>query len=277
MAQVDVTWAAATARGRREENQDRYVTGPSIFAVADGMGGHVEGAAASEAAVRHLAPLADGRTVTVESVRDALKRADGEIRRLGPQDGTTRPAGTTVAGIALTENGGNLYWAVFHVGDSRVYRWTSKEWEQISSDHSVVQELIDSGQLTVAAAGSHPQRNVITRALGVGPRAEADFTLIPVDGTERFLACSDGLTGDVSDERIAELMGSDADPRAIADALVAEAVANGGRDNVTVVVVHVHRDDAGAEPSGWADDDVEDVTIPRLPGTAGPEDGGADA
>ena len=269
MAQVGVTWGAATALGQREENQDRYVTGPSVFVVADGMGGHVDGAAASEVAVRHLAPLAESATVTVEAIREALKLADDEIRHLGPRDGIGRSAGTTVAGVALTENGGNLCWAVFNLGDSRVYRWTATEWQQISADHSLVQILLDGGHITAATAETHPQRHIITRALGIGAPGDADFTLIPVDGHERFLACSDGLSGELPDERIAELMGSSEEPRAIADALVAEAVAGGGKDNVTAVVVHVHRD--------VEDDDADDegATIPRLPSPTSAEDGGA--
>ena len=270
MAQVDVTWGAATAAGQREENQDRYVTGPAVFAVADGMGGHIDGAAASELAVRELAPLAEATTVTVEALRAALQRADGEIRQLGRQDGVGRAAGTTVAGLALTQSGGTMYWAVFNLGDSRVYRWTSREWEQISADHSVVQELLDGGQISAATAASHPQRHVITRALGVGPPGEADFTLIPVDGPERFLACSDGLSGELPDERVAELMGSEAEPGAIAEALVAEAVDRGARDNVTAVVVHVRGSTADS-----GTDEVEDMTIPRLPDPAGSVPGGA--
>lgn len=268
MAQVELVWGAATARGRRAENQDRYVTSPALFAVTDGMGGRSGGATASEAAIRHLGELTGGDTVTVDDVREALRRADAEIRQLtGPDSG----AGTTVAGAALIENAGTVYWAAFHVGDSRVYRWTPSSWEQLSSDHSVVQELVDSGAITAAASLIHPRRHVITRALGVGAQSEADFTLVPVDGAERMLICSDGLTGELGDERIAEVMGSEAPAGAIAETLVAEAIAHGGRDNTTVVVVHARRGDVSA-PDPDVLDEVDETTIPRVTDSA-PDDG----
>ncbi|MGY1815381.1 PP2C family protein-serine/threonine phosphatase [Blastococcus sp. SYSU D00820] len=264
MPQVELTWGVATHTGQRSENQDRSLAAPPLFAVADGMGGHAAGGAASEAAVTALATAADGPTVGIPELRAALDSADQVIRALGSGD-PERGAGTTVAGVGLVESGGELFWAAFHVGDSRIYRWSPTTWEQVSTDHSVVQELIDGGQISVAEAAEHPQRHVITRALGVGAPGEADFSLLPVEGGERFLLCSDGLTGELDEDRIGRLVGADLPPAEIADRLVAEAVAHGGRDNVTVVVVCAH-------PVAGADDgtDVEDITVPRLPGTAGP-------
>ncbi|MGY1659590.1 PP2C family protein-serine/threonine phosphatase [Geodermatophilus sp. SYSU D00705] len=110
--------------------------------------------------------------------------------------------------------------------------------EQVSTDHSVVQELIDAGYISDEGAATHPQRHIITRALGVGPRNEPDIVLLPVVPGERFLACSDGLTGEVADERIAELLVAEADLQTIAEDLVVSAEAVGARDNVTVVVAH---------------------------------------
>jgi protein phosphatase len=235
MPPVELTWGAATAVGQREDNQDRYLAAPPVFAVADGMGGHVGGAAAAEAVVEALRSLTGFETTTVEAIRLALQRADGEIRAFQGPD--KAGAGTTVAGVALVDEGDGPQWAVFHVGDSRVYRWHEGQLEQLTTDHSVVQELIDAGYISDESAATHPQRHIITRALGVGPRPEADFVLLPVAPGEGFLACSDGLTGELDDVRIAELLPGDGDLQAVAEDLVAEAVDIGARDNTTVVVV----------------------------------------
>jgi protein phosphatase len=235
MPPVELTWGAATAVGQREDNQDRYLAAPPVFAVADGMGGHVGGAAAAEAVVEALRSLTGSETTTVETIRRALQRADDEIRAFeGPDKGG---AGTTVAGVALVDEGDGPQWAGFHVGDSRVYRWYEGQLELVTKDHSVVQELIDAGYISDESAATHPQRHIITRALGVGPRPEADVVLLPVVPGERFLACSDGLTGELDDARIAELMSATGEPQTLAEALVAEAVDVGARDNTTVTLV----------------------------------------
>jgi PPM family protein phosphatase len=236
MPQVELAWGAATAVGQREDNQDRFLAEPPVFAVADGMGGHAGGAAAAEQAVEALRALAGAGPTTVERVRLALQRADGEIR--GFRGSATSGAGTTVAGVALVDEGDGPQWAVFHVGDSRVYRWADGTLERLSTDHSVVQELIDAGHVTEAGAATHPQRHIITRALGVGGSNEADVLLLPIVPGERFLACSDGLTNELGDDRIAGLLAS-GDAQAVADALVGAADAHGARDNATVTVVEV--------------------------------------
>jgi protein phosphatase len=235
MPPVELTWGAATAVGQREDNQDRYLAAPPVFAVADGMGGHVGGAAAAEAVVEALRSLTGCETTTVEAIRLALQRADGEIRAFQGPD--KAGAGTTVAGVALVDEGDGPQWAVFHVGDSRVYRWHEGKLEQLTTDHSVVQELIDAGYISDESAATHPQRHIITRALGVGPRPEADIVLLPVVPGDRFLACSDGLTGELSDDRIAALLTADDDPETLAANLTAEADRLGARDNVTLVLV----------------------------------------
>lgn len=266
----ELTWGAASDPGLRQDNQDRYLISPPIFAVADGMGGHVGGAQASEQAIAQLAEAAHGPTVAVEQIRAALERADTEIMAMGEHvDLPTKP-GTTVAGLALIENNGDPYWAVFHVGDSRIYRWTARRLERVSTDHSVVQELVYAGAITEEGALTHPQRHVITKALGFGDRGQADFTLMPVERGQRFLMCSDGLTEKVGDERIAELLAADVDEQTLAGRLVAEAVQAGARDNVTVVVVQV-----GGQGEGGRVESLEEATIPRLsdvtPGDGGPE------
>jgi PPM family protein phosphatase len=237
MPPVELTWGAATAVGQRDDNQDRYLAAPPVFAVADGMGGHVGGAAAAEAVVEALRSLTGSEATTVQAIRLALQRADGEIRAFQGPD--KAGAGTTVAGVALVDGGDGPQWAVFHVGDSRVYRWHEGKVEQLTTDHSVVQELLDAGYISDESAATHPQRHIITRALGVGPRPEADVILVPIVPGERFLACSDGLTGELSDERIAALLGTDEVPDVLAAQLTADAEDVGARDNVTVVVLHI--------------------------------------
>jgi PPM family protein phosphatase len=235
MPPVELTWGAATAVGQREDNQDRYLAAPPVFAVADGMGGHVGGAAAAEAVVEALRSLTGGETTTVEAIRLALQRADGEIRAFQGPD--KAGAGTTVAGVALVDEGDGPQWAVFHVGDSRVYRWHEGQLEQLTTDHSVVQELIDAGYISDQSAATHPQRHIITRALGVGPRPEADVVLLPVVSGERFLACSDGLTGVLDDATLAGLLASGVVSDSAAAVLVERAVTGDATDNVTTVLV----------------------------------------
>jgi PPM family protein phosphatase len=237
MPQVELAWGAATAVGQREDNQDRHLASPPVFAVADGMGGHVGGAAAAEAVVEALRSLTGGETTTVGAIRLALQRADGEIRAFRGPD--KAGAGTTVAGVALVDEGQGPQLAVFHVGDSRVYRWHEGQLELCTKDHSVVQELVDAGYISDESAATHPQRHIITRALGVGPRPEADVVLFPVVAGDRYLACSDGLTGELTDDRIAALLGADDDLDALAGELTADAERMGARDNVTVTFVQV--------------------------------------
>jgi PPM family protein phosphatase len=237
MPQVELAWGTATAVGQREDNQDRYLASPPVFAVADGMGGHVGGAAAAEAVVEALHSLTGAETTTVEKIRLALQRADGKIRAFRGPD--KAGAGTTVAGVALVDEGQGPQLAVFHVGDSRVYRWHEGRLELVTKDHSVVQELIDAGYISDESASTHPQRHIITRALGVGPRPEADVVLFPVVAGDRYLACSDGLTGELTDDRIAALLGADDDLDALAGELTADAERMGARDNVTVTFVQV--------------------------------------
>src|SRR4051794_20394180 len=246
MEQPELTWGAASDCGQRQENQDRFLAAPPMFAVADGMGGHVGGAQASEHAVARLAEVANGPTVAVEAIKTALEQADRDILAFGESVDAQSKPGTTVAGLALSEQDGTPLWIAFHVGDSRIYRWSpATGLEQISKDHSVVQALVDAGAITEERALTHPQRHMITKALGFGDRGAPDFMLLPLELGQRFLLCSDGLTGEVGDDRIAELMASDTDEQSLADQLVAEAAQDGAQDNVSVVVVRVHADRNG--------------------------------
>src|SRR3954454_2174933 len=218
----ELSWGAATDRGQRQENQDRYLVAPPVFAVADGMGGHVGGAQASELAVTRLAEVVQGPTVSMETIRTALEQADKDIMTLGADVDPLSKPGTTVAGLALTEHEGEICWLALHVGDSRIYRWSQENGlEQIGSDHSVVQALVDAGAITAERATTHPQRHMITKALGFGDRGGADYTHLPVEPGQRFLMCSDGLTGEVLDDRLGELLTAGSDDQGLAERLLA--------------------------------------------------------
>ncbi len=165
-----------------------------------------------------------------------------------------RTAGTTVAGVAVAAHDGGPYWLVFNVGDSRVYRLADGALEQVSVDHSVVQELVDAGRLSPQDAEHHPERHIITRAISTGPAPSPDYWLIPAGPADRMLVCTDGLTQELDDDAIRYLLMDQPDPQEAAQGLVRAAVAAGGRDNVTAVVVDVT--DGGSLT-------VDDATIER--------------
>jgi protein phosphatase len=199
--------------------------------------------------VGRLAEIAQGPTVTMVQVKAALEQADKAIMTLGADvDPLSRP-GTTVAGLALTEHEGGICWLAFHVGDSRIYRCSENGLEQISTDHSVVQALVEAGAITEERALTHPQRHMITKALGFGDRGGADYTYLPAEPGQRFLMCSDGLTGEVLDARIGELLAAGTDNQSLADRLVAEADPDTAQDNVTVVVVGIRAGRGDSSPT----------------------------
>ena len=231
------SWGSATDRGTvREVNEDAVLTYPPVFMVADGMGGHDAGDLASRIAVEEFAQLAGQSQLTGDDVRDCFERTSNRIRAEFTHG---RQGGTTVAGVALTHDEGGSFWLVFNIGDSRVYRWTARGLEQVSVDHSVVQELVDAGVLTREEADRHPERHVLTRALGTDGLPEPDYWLLPAGQGDRLMLCTDGLTRELGAGDIAATLGSRADPQAAAVALVDEALARGARDNVTVVVIDV--------------------------------------
>lgn len=261
--QITLSWGCNTDRGLlRELNEDSFLAVDSIFVVADGMGGHEAGEVASRECIRTLSEsvLASGsRSAGAIDVQQALAQADANIREL-----TNSRAGTTATGMMLVEDSGNPCWLVFNVGDSRTYRLSQGKFEQISVDHSEVQELVDAGHISADEALVHPRRHVVTRALGAGDDTEADYWLIPVGDGDRYLICSDGLTGELSDDQIAQVISTVAHPQDAVDSLVAAALRSGGRDNVTVLVVDARdvRDNSDVpamEPRALADDD----TLPR--------------
>ncbi|HEX8303456.1 MAG TPA: PP2C family serine/threonine-protein phosphatase [Jatrophihabitans sp.] len=240
---LTLRWGSATDVGRvRTLNEDSLLAVPGLFVVADGMGGHAAGEVASQLAVAEFARLAEQAAVRAEDVAETVRRANEHILAAGAERGDRHGMGTTLTGISVVGAGQDAQGeqlAVFNVGDSRVYQVTEGQLRQLTVDHSAVQELVDAGRLTAQAARTHPRRNVVTRSLGTDPAPDADVWLVQPVAGDRFLVCSDGLTGELQDSDIAELLGQNPDPQAAADELVRQAVAVGGHDNVTVVVLDV--------------------------------------
>ncbi|MCL2454563.1 MAG: protein phosphatase 2C domain-containing protein [Micrococcales bacterium] len=271
------SWGSATHRGAvRAVNEDAALTYPPLFMVADGMGGHDAGDLAARITVEEFAQLTGVRSVSVDEIRAAFDRTSTRIRTEFTQG---RRGGTTVAGVAITEQGGALFWLVFNIGDSRVYRWSAATGlTQVSVDHSVVQDLVDKGVLSREEADRHPERHVLTRALGTNGLATVDYWMLPVTGGDRMLVCTDGLTRELGRDEIAALLDDRPEPKTAAVDLVNEAVQRGARDNVTVVVVDMLLTDAeldqrhptarraggtSATPGrGW-DEMLDGATVPR--------------
>lgn len=225
----------------RANNEDRLLLADDLFAVADGLGGHQAGETASQTAVDTLRAAFSDRTV--DGLLHAVEVANQAVWQLASSRPELRGMATTLTAIALVSQDGEDQLALVNVGDSRAYLLQRNELTQITEDHSMVEELVREGRLTPQEASVHPQRSVITRALGLGPDVEVDnWELIPYRG-DRVLLCSDGLTGHVSDDAIASTLRTIDDPDEAAAELVRAAREGGGSDNITVVVVDIVDDD----------------------------------
>lgn len=218
----------------RDHNEDSLVVAPPLFAVADGMGGHAAGEVASEIAVNVLAELAP-KDLDGAALEHAVEEANHEIIRAA-RDGRGREGmGTTLTACMLE----NERLIIAQVGDSRAYLLHHGKLQQLTRDHSLMADMIEAGQLTPEEARHHPQRSVITRALGSDPNTRPDMYEINVETGDRLLVCSDGLSSMIEDEQIEAVMRRVPDPQRCASQLVNEAIAAGGHDNVTVIVSNV--------------------------------------
>ena len=235
---------AATDVGMvRATNQDQLLLASPLFAVADGMGGHAGGEVASRIAVDVLSAMFAGfERPSPQGLVEAARAANRAVWDQAQGAVELRGMGTTLVALALVDVGNTKELAVANVGDSRAYRLHHGELEQLTSDHSLVQELVDEGQLAADEMPYHPQRHVLTRALGVDPDVAVDvWELSPTDG-DRFLLCTDGLVREVGDDQLASILRGLEDPSDAARELVAQAREHGGNDNITVVVVDVDHD-----------------------------------
>jgi PPM family protein phosphatase len=228
--------AVITDTGRkRRRNEDAYVCEPPLFAIADGMGGAQAGEVASRLAAAALRE-SGAETGGEERIYDLIQEANRRVYDRSSTDPSTSGMGTTIT-VALVENG-NV--AFGHVGDSRAYLIRDRRMEQITEDHSLVNELMKSGKLSREEAEAHPQRSVITRALGTDPDVDVDTFTIEAQTGDVFLLCSDGLTDMVDEDEILELVEANrADIDAALTALVRAANRSGGEDNITVVAFEI--------------------------------------
>lgn len=247
MTRVDLEYGAATHAGLvRAANEDAYLAAPPVFVVADGMGGHDHGEVASGFVVEEFARLAEegfDAGAATEAVAGSLAAVHD---RIDAYDASHRAAGellfgsgTTAVAAVLVSGAGAPYWLVANLGDSRAYRFSGSGLTQVTVDHSLVQELVDEGTIAAADAAGHPDSHIVTRALGGPVRHGPDLFVVPAEVSGRILLCSDGVTGMLAHDEIARILGEHQDPVAAADTVVAAAVAAGGRDNATAVVVDV--------------------------------------
>lgn len=228
-------WAAVTDIGRvRTHNEDAVLAQPPLFVVADGLGGHEAGEVASSLAVETLRDNAPRRP-DAKALARGVRAANREVIRAAKEGIGRSGMGTTMT-AAIVEG---CRIAVAHVGDSRAYLLHDSELQRVTQDHSMVADMIRRGQLTEAESRVHPNRSVITRALGSDSNMEADAFEVDAQPGDRLLLCSDGLTSMLEDDRILEVLKGYRDPEVTAKALIAAANEAGGQDNISVIVIDI--------------------------------------
>ncbi|AWE43246.1 MULTISPECIES: protein phosphatase 2C domain-containing protein [unclassified Actinobaculum] len=262
MARASARSGWATDIGMRELNEDSYLADSPVFLVSDGMGGYAAGEVASQTAVRCFRPLTSYEFVTGEQLEATIADAAREVDALAHAG---KAPGCTLSGIVLSRQGKFPCARVFNIGDSRTYHLSGAGFSQVTRDHSEVQKLVDAGRLSVEEARYSRYRNVITRALGArsGPSVRADTFLLPLNMGDRFVICSDGLSGSVREEEIAEIARYMEDTKETAETLVQRALGAGTTDNVTVVVVDI----LDCAPQ-WEYSDSNGITVSAAPRSA---------
>jgi PPM family protein phosphatase len=239
------TGAASNVGRLRQRNEDSFVAKEPLFVVADGLGGHLGGEVASRIAVDTLTSEteADGPEDGIpDRLREAVHRANEAVAERASNDPHLTGMGTTLTAVVAGSD--SVYLA--HVGDSRAYLFRDGDLRQLTEDHTLVRRMVQEGRLTPEQAEIHPQRSVLTRALGIEDDLEVDQATVEVQAGDRLLLCSDGLTSMISDEDVRKILESNDDPQEASDALVEAANAAGGQDNITTVVVDVN--DAAEPP-----------------------------
>jgi len=244
--QVELRSGAVTDVGLvREVNEDAYLDAPPVFVVADGMGGHDSDDIASSVVVEEFGRLGRAdydQTRAAEVVTETLLACQRRLVEYGDthrgSDGGRWRGGTTVV-VAMLVDPDAPHWLLANLGDSRIYAVLGGELVRVSVDHSLVQELVDAGEITEEEAAVHPERHIVTRALGGPDPLDPDFFELPLAGAERVLLCSDGVTDLVRDRELARILGQNSDPRDAAERIVTAALEAGGIDNATAVVVDV--------------------------------------
>ena len=232
----DFLTGTATHIGGRDTQEDAVLVSEELFAVADGIGGLQDGDVASRLALDTL-DAAFAADHSVSGLLNACREANGAVWRQATAGGGDAKMGTTLAAVAMTSDAAAV---VLHAGDSRVYHFRAGRLDQLTHDHTVVAELIRTGQLGEEEAQNHPYRYVLTRALGVGPDVEMDHAGIPCQPGDRLVLCTDGLFKALSTDDLNTVLASEEEPQDSADRLVASAVERGSEDNVTALVIDVY-------------------------------------
>jgi PPM family protein phosphatase len=256
MSLAIVEKASLTDVGRqRQGNEDSYLEQSPLFAVADGMGGARAGEVASKIAVEMLAGSAPADGSPERHLAEVTKEANRQIYEKAQADSDLAGMGTTLTAALVT--GREV--AIGHVGDSRLYRFRDGELERLTQDHSLVEEFVRQGKLTPEEAENHPQRSIITRALGPEPDVEVETYTHAGRAGDVYLLCSDGLTGMVPEPRIAEIIAESASLDEAARRLIEEANANGGKDNITAVLFRLGESDESGEEGDTLGDQATEV------------------
>ncbi len=254
---LSVRVGAATHVGKiRKVNEDGFGIAPGAYVVADGMGGHKSGDVASSLALEAVRDLVAGGIPSVALLTAVVDDANAHVRDHAASEGRIG-MGSTLVGALVVRNSDALSVAVVNVGDSRCYTLVGGHFRQVTTDHSLVQEMVERGELTTEQARTHPDRNVVTRAIGIDESVAGDFVILPELPVSRLLLCSDGVHGELSDEAISSVLNYFEDPQEAADAVIARVLESPARDNATAVVVDVRRASVG---SGEA---IAEVTGPR--------------
>ncbi|NLI54472.1 MAG: Stp1/IreP family PP2C-type Ser/Thr phosphatase [Clostridiales bacterium] len=240
-------YAVKTDIGKRIHNEDSFLLPeksdyPMLFAVADGMGGHAAGAVASSALIDELKAfdqkIEPGREL--EQLRQAVENANFGVYQKSEEDRSLHGMGTTLVAALLL---GTKYIAA-NVGDSRMYCFDGTSLDTVTTDHSLVEQLVLAGAITKEEARVHPQRNIITRAVGVSPVVEPDLFERDWQAGDILVLCSDGLHGAVEEDDIVSVLGSDRSLESMCDILVQLALDNGGTDNITLILIQLEEGDA---------------------------------
>jgi protein phosphatase len=268
---MNVAYGASTDVGRvREANEDSYLIAEPLFVVADGMGGHIAGDVASSTAVKVIqdgsGQLSSEDPATLTKI---ITDANTAIWGKAQSDPALRGMGTTCTLVLIDDDRVHIA----HVGDSRAYRLRDGQLEQLTEDHTLVSRMVQEGRLSADEAAHHPQRSIITRALGVDEDVQVDLDTVELSDGDRLVICSDGLSSMVDDGQIQSVLARESDPQKAADGLVELANEAGGDDNITVVVIDFEDGDGSgrrivpaAEPAEEVDDpDDDDSLEPEAP------------
>ncbi|HVM35774.1 MAG TPA: Stp1/IreP family PP2C-type Ser/Thr phosphatase [Actinomycetota bacterium] len=266
---MNASWGARSEIGLvRKGNEDSYLVQEPLFVVADGMGGHIAGDVASSTAVEVITSEAgDADASNPETLAEIVRHANARIFQRAEEDNSLHGMGTTCTLLMLDDGRAH----VAHVGDSRAYLLRNDQFDQVTEDHTLVARMVREGRLSEEEAHRHPQRSVITRALGVDTEVDVDMSTVNLEDGDRVLLCSDGLSSMVPNEAIAEVLSAERDPQSAADRLVDLALEAGGEDNVTVVVLYVgDAAPAGDPEAGRATQTASAAAVEDVPGAWAP-------